>query len=469
VYKPDRFEETYKAGVFFDPHALATERRTNGGPYRELARRAKPKEAVALHGQLLTPDGVKRGYLVIDGDHIADVRTTKPTGVAVRETDGVILPGLIDMHNHPEFNIFAAWEPPEQFANRYRWRGSEIYHQLVRDPQNKLLTELPLRTETRYAEIRAIVGGVTAIQGASGKDRSREEALVRNVDLQIFGERHAQAMIDLPSKSGRDFDKLQTVLKAIESKDVKAFYLHLAEGRPDDKRSMNEFPRLKELKALTSATVLIHGTALTKDQLGEVKDAGAKLVWSPQSNLRLYGVTTLAHEALNMKLPIALGADWLPSGSQSLLAEMKVARQWLHEQKFDIEPRKLVEMVTQDAAEIAGLGDKLGKLEPGRPADVLVLETRIKDDPYENVCQADPSWVELVMVGGDLAYGRQDWIRDMVPGDQQADLELEIAWGKEMLLDTSYAVKPDDGPRPRLKDLRAALIASYPAIGPIWA
>jgi 5-methylthioadenosine/S-adenosylhomocysteine deaminase len=465
VYKPDPFEETYKAGVFFDPRAL----RADGGPYRELARRAKPAEAVALHGKVLTPDGPKRGYVVIDGDHIADIRTHKPTGVAVHETDGVILPGLIDMHNHPEFNIFAAWEPPQLFANRYRWRGSDIYHKLVRDPQNKLLTSLPLRTETRYAEIRALVGGVTAIQGASGKDRSREEALVRNVDLQIFGERHAQAMIDLPSKSGRDATKLKAVLKAIDDGTVKAFYLHLAEGRPDDKRSINEFPRLKELNALTHATVLIHGTALTKDQLGEVKDAGAKLVWSPQSNLRLYDVTTLADEALKMGLPVALGADWLPSGSQSLLAEMKVARQVLHERGFEITPRKLVQMVTEDAADIAGLGDKLGRLDPNRPADVLVLEDRIHHDPYENVCQAEPSWVELVMIGGDLAYGRDDWMQKLVPPDHQPNLEHETAWGKDMLLDTSYAADADGGPRPKLTDLRAALIAEYPAIGPIFA
>ena len=44
--------------------------------------------------------------------------------------------------------------------------------------------------------------------------------------------------------------------------------------------------------------MLIHGTALTREQLGQVKAAGAKLVWSPQSNLRLYDQTTLAGEAI---------------------------------------------------------------------------------------------------------------------------------------------------------------------------
>src|SRR4029453_17104683 len=42
-----------------------------------------------------------------------------------------------------------------------------------------------------------------------------------------------------------------------------------------------------------------------------------------------------------------------------------------------------------------------GSLAEGRPADLLVLE-RHHPDPYENVCLADPSWVDLVSIGGDI-------------------------------------------------------------------
>ena len=51
---------------------------------------------------------------------------------------GVILPGLID-YGHPEFNGFAACEPPQLFANRYLWRGSPLNQALVRDTQDRLL------------------------------------------------------------------------------------------------------------------------------------------------------------------------------------------------------------------------------------------------------------------------------------------------------------------------------------------
>lgn len=211
---------------------------------------------------------------------------------------------------------------------------------------------------------------------------------------------------------------------------------------------------------LTKASVLIHATALTPEMLADVKDAGAKIVWSPQSNLRLYGDTTNAAEAIKREIPLGVGADWLPSGSQSLLAELKIARRVLVQQGVDLSEKalhkKLVRMVTEEGAAIAGLSEHLGTLAEGRPADVVVMERRF-DDPWENVVEADPSWVQLVMMGGDLAYGRPDWIGELADA---AQLEQVIAWGKPMLIDTSYRANATGAePPPPLKEVRAKLRA----------
>jgi 5-methylthioadenosine/S-adenosylhomocysteine deaminase len=288
------------------------------------------------------------------------------------------------------------------------------------------------------------------------------------VDLHVFGRQRARAMIDLPTPGSRDLPRLQRILERIVAGEVVAFYLHLAEGRHDDERSRKEFERLVALDALTSATVLIHATALDREQLGQVRDAGARLVWSPQSNLRLYGETTRARDALELGIPVALGADWLPSGSTSLLAEMKVARRALARQGLDIGAQRLVRMVTEDAARIAGLEQHLGSLAPGLSADLLVLERR-HPDPWENVLQAEPSWVELVMIGGDLSYGRADWIRTLASAQGGETLEPVLAWGKEMLLDLRYSVRATGSPPPNLGQLRADLISHYPQVGPIFA
>jgi len=462
----DPFEAAYTAGVIEQAAPPAVARAARG----ELAPRAAPAEATALRGCILTPsEAIEKGYLVIGaGREIQAIQKSKPQGVKVLDTGGVILPGLIDLHGHPEFNVFAAWEPPKQFANRYSWRGSPLYKRLVRDPQNTILDALPAKTQLRYAEIRALVGGVTAIQGTGGAATGfQDEALVRNVDKWIFGGQVGRSLIDLPSG---DFGKegFDSILAGITAGEVKAFYVHLAEGRSDNKRSLGEFAKLEKLKGVTASTVVIHGTALNKPQLSDLKDAGAKLVWSPQSNLRLYGETTRAADALDLGLPVGLGADWLPSGSTSLLAELKVARRELFNQGAKPKAKKLVDMLTRDAARIAGLEDKLGQLKVGRPADLVVLERR-EEDPWENVVEADPGWVELVTIDGDLAYGRQDWLRELADPTEAEGLEPLIAWGKRMLLDTSYAAKPGSQAAPNLSKLRSDLIKLYPQVGPIFA
>jgi len=461
----DSFEAAYTAGV-----TEPGEPRAATGNGREALVRAAPSEAFALRGCLLTPQrAIEDGYVVVgDGSTIKDVSESAPAGVPVIQTDGVVLPGLIDLHGHPEFNVFAAWEPPRQFPNRYSWRGSDLYKQLVRQPQDRLLKAVPPKTQLRYAEIRALVGGVTAIQGTGGQATSyQDEALVRNVDKWIFGAHRGRSMVDLPSGS-RGMPELEKILAGIDAGEVEAFYIHLAEGRSDNDRSAKEFDALVSLNALTAKTVVIHGTALSRDQLGEMKDAGAKLVWSPQSNLRLYGETTRAADAFDLQLPVGLGADWLPSGSTSLLAELKVARRSLADQGLEPKAKQLVQMVTSEAAAIAGLGDQLGKLAKERPADLLILERR-REDPWESVVEADPSWVELVMIDGDIAYGRADWIETLADPQDRERLEPLIAWGRRMQLDSSYTVREPKGEQPKLEQLRGDLIAAYPQVGPIFA
>jgi hypothetical protein len=204
---PDRFESVYAAGI--------------GGPIpedpvlRERERlagtaRAEPGEPFALRGIVLTPeDRIDDGHVVVEGADIAAVGEGAPEGVRTIDTEGVIMPGLIDLHGHPEYNVFAAWEPPRSYANRYAWRRSKEYKAVVREPW-KLLTEKKegrpslLKTLTRYAEARALVGGATAIQGASGKYPDKHEALVRNVDLRIFGQHKARSIIDLSREDVED-------------------------------------------------------------------------------------------------------------------------------------------------------------------------------------------------------------------------------------------------------------------------
>ncbi len=465
------FDDAYLTGV---PSALSSgagPSSTGGRASVVLQRRAGlvANEPVALGGSLILPTrSVARGWVTVADGVITDITSRKPAGVRAIRTGGVILPGLIDLHGHPEFNIFAPWEPPRVFINRGQWRNSPIYRKLVRDPWDQLTGDEAApsvkKAMTRYAEVRAVVSGATAIQGASQDYPNKAEALVRNVDLLIFGTQVARSTVDFGRLRPDDVAGIQ---RGIESGSVKAHYIHLAEGAKTNQASINEFLRFSESPLFGAATVVIHGTALSRPHFDKMAAVGAKLVWSPQSNLRLYNETTDVKAAMDAGLPLAIGADWMPSGSPSLLHEMKIAQRCLAEQGCNVTSQRLVAMVTSEAADIAGLGDRLGRLEPGRPADLVVLQ-RQHHDPYDNVVAAYPSWVELVMIGGDIVYGRPDWVREVTVGD---DYEQVGAWGRHMALDTRFGSpdeSPPNGPPRRLAEIRQQLISRYPAIGPIF-
>jgi 5-methylthioadenosine/S-adenosylhomocysteine deaminase len=75
----------------------------------------------------------------------------------------------------------------------------------------------------------------------------------------------------------------------------------------------------------------------------------------------------------------------------------------------------------------------------------------------------------MVIIGGDIIYGRPDWVAGL---STPADYEQVTAWGRPMLLDTRFGSPDDagiDGPPRRLAEMRAKLIARYPAVGPIFA
>ena len=122
-----------------------------------------------------------------------------------------------------------------------------------------------------------------------------------------------------------------------------AWMVHLAEGvRDGDRRPGTRSPLARRARQtleakglLTDATVIVHGTALERSDFAQMRaaptirtDAGdgpGKLVWSPLSNLLLYGKTTNVYDALAEGVLVSLGTDWTPSGSRTLLHELKVA------------------------------------------------------------------------------------------------------------------------------------------------
>jgi cytosine/adenosine deaminase-related metal-dependent hydrolase len=155
---------------------------------------------------------------------------------------------------------------------------------------------------------------------------------------------------------------------------------------------------------------------------------GVSLIWSPRSNLELYGNTADVAAAKAAHVRIALAPDWSPTGSDGLLAELNYAAAWNEIQKpRPFSDRELVGMATSVPAAIVGDGDRLGSLEAGRDGDVVVIRPEGeggKHDAYWTVTHATAAQVMLVTVDGEPLFGDPELVEKLEPSRPSEKVEI---------------------------------------------
>ncbi len=317
------------------------------------------------------------------------------------DSKGVIYPGIIDLHNHPEYAIYPLLPITRKYQDRYEWRWYDAaYNRRITFPQEVLTRPhyLDLAVEVgRYGEYKALAGGTTSLQGGRiNLAYSKEECLVRNVENSPVEPRTAVSRVDI-GRSAKEW-------AAMQSERAKGpIVVHLAEGTSG--RMASEFYSVRDSNLLGPELIAIHGVGLTEPQFQEMAAAGAKLVWSPLSNFMLYGKTANVAAAKRAGISISLAPDWAPSGSKSALGELKVAdlvnRHALGNLFSD---RELVEMVNRQPAHAMGWTQRLGQISEGYLGDVLVVDDR-HPDPYRNLIESIEDNIQLVTVRGEPLYG----------------------------------------------------------------
>ena len=167
-------------------------------------------------------------------------------------------------------------------------------------------------------------------------------------------------------------------------------------------------------------TVVIHGTALDSSQFEQMAEKGAGLVWSPISNLLLYGDTTDVVAADNAGVTISLSPDWGPSGSKSNLHELKTADLWNREiLGGHFSDYHLAQMVTSNAAEVSNWGAFVGQIQSGMYADLVVIDT-FHENPYRNLIEAIDRDVRLTIVEGKAVFGDVDLMTTLQGDDWES-------------------------------------------------
>ncbi len=396
--------------------------------------------AFLLKGRVVTMDGetnvINDGNVMVRDGKITGVwasNTNPPAGVdfsdvPIVNTEGTIYPGLIDLHNHVHYNHIPLWDfevhlsdaqKSEEggYTNRYQWGNNWDYGPSITWMKTNIQSNYRwdmASEQMKYAEVQAVSGGVTAMQGSpSSGTQAWDSILSRNVELYNFG----QDGISTCAVCGAAEDDYtgSHLISQSEAGTLNAWFVHLAEGV--DSSSKAEFDALWDKGLIMEETVVIHGTALDSSQFSKMASVGSNLVWSPLSNLLLYGDTTDVVAADQAGVSISISPDWGPSGSKNNFHELKVADMWnTNNMNGHFSNYELVEMVTSNPADATGWTPFVGRVKADLFADLVVIDT-FHEDPYRNLIEAIDADVALTVVQGKAVFGDIDLMQQLQGDD----------------------------------------------------
>lgn len=366
-----------------------------------------------IQGDVLAPETVYRGGSVLIQDGIIQCVgcdcAADPVAIDATLTcaDAVISPGLINTHDHITFaNNWPIGEGPERYEHRHDWReGLNGHAPLPYD--GGASTE-----EVLGAELRFVMGGATSTASAGGRfgllrnvDSSGdlEGLLLQPADSDTFPLNDASG---IQQAMGCGYGNNPTTPGDIAGLD--AYLPHVAEGI--DTYAQNEFVCTSEdpLDLLEPQTSIVHAVGVTAQDVQAIVDADAKVIWSPRSNVVLYGQTAPVTLMDTLGVPLALGTDWIPSGSMNMLRELACA-EYLDDTHFGdhFDDKQLWAMATTNAAFAIGGEAGVGMLKPGYEADIAVFASNGEVD-HGAVVRGHESTVALVLRHGAPLYGDAD-------------------------------------------------------------
>jgi len=284
----------------------------------------------------------------------------------------LLLPGLINAHDHLEFNLFPRLGRGP-YPNAAAW-AEDVHH-----PEKSPVKEhrlVPKKVRLTWGGIKNLLSGVTTVAHHNPYDESTFTGRFPVRVVRRMGWAHSLAF-------SLDICKLwkRTPVRW-------PFIVHAAEGT--DECAHAEIPRLKEMGLLNTRTVLVHAVGIRERGLEAICRSGSSIVWCPTSNLFTLG-RTLTAETLRSPVPIALGSDSALTGEGDLIDEMACAGKVAAFSANEIYP-----LVTANPARILRLTAGQGMIREKGVADLVAVKDT-GQTPAETLVDLRP---ELVVVGG---------------------------------------------------------------------
>lgn len=399
------------------------------------------------NGQVLTinenMDIVEDGVVAIKGDTIVAVGgeelLDEYRGKKVIDArGGIVMPGMINTHNHLPMIAFRGLgeEGIENrlFAYFFPLEGEKLSRDLIYKSTILGSVDLAMGGVTTYADmyyhmdemaeatkeigIRAVLGEtvikypvVDAKEPYGGLEYANnfiEEYKDDELIVPAYGPHAAYTVSE---------EKLKEIV-AYQKENGAPILIHLAENvkqplelseMKGQKLSETEF--LSEVGILGEDTIVAHAIELSDRDMEILKENNVGISYNPMANAKGATGIARAYEMLEIGIEkIGLGTDGPMSSNQvDILKTLSYAtnmQRIKYNDRTIMTPDVVVKMATIGGARTLNLDDKVGSLEKGKKADIVIIETESSNmipnyDPYATlVFQANPGNVRTTIVNG---------------------------------------------------------------------
>ena len=413
---------------------------------------------------------INNGAIRIEKDVITQVgnatQVDTTNALVIDFGDGIISPGFINAHDHLSYNeAYPQTKPditpgnPWIYDDRYRWQGLGSSQIQTSYPNGYSLNSM--RAIEMYSSIRHLLGGTTSIMGSlvGSPGMLRDLSVDCTANAADIAAHVANPRYCKKDKNGNLYSpfsgfpiqaigagieqvlptaaawKLRAATTVVDSGNIEpiqgvnneqnnwnynfinpeakkdATLIHVGEGV--DEYSTGEIDAALKSNFTKTNLSFIHATAINKDQIQEVAEKKINVIWSPRSNLSLYGYTTPVPDLIDAGVNVALSTDWVYSGSINLLREFKCALHAFNDYfNNDKGYEQLIKMVTINAAKATATSKYIGNIDIGKKADISVFKKN-DTNPYKSIIDSSSKDVSMLMVNGDIVIINDEYINNL--------------------------------------------------------
>jgi cytosine/adenosine deaminase-related metal-dependent hydrolase len=310
--------------------------------------------------------------------------------VALKFDNAIIFPGLINSHDHLDFNSFPQLGN-RVYTNYVEW-GEDIHHQ-NKETIDQVL-KIPRQLRIQWGIYKNLLNGITTVVN-HGPALPIEDDLIN-----IWQESHSLHSVQLEKKWKY---KLNWPFG-----NKHPFAIHIGEGT--DKAAREEIDTLLKWNLFNRELVGIHAVAMNEEQATKFK----AIVWCPDSNCFLLGKTADIGK-LKQHTHILFGTDSTVSSNWNLWDHLRLAR----EQKM-VSDVELFNMLTKTPADVWNMPGS-GSIAKGSSADIVIGKMKSGLNSIDTFYALNPEDILMVLSKGNIRLFDESLYQKL--SDQKVELQ----------------------------------------------